>query len=62
MTFHNLQNSVKLPPKMQEMAFHALQISKYFQGMPRTRVDAPRAFVAPFVPPPTLHINDKKYL
>ena len=24
MTFHNLQNFVKLPPKMQEMAFQGL--------------------------------------
>ena len=48
---------------MQEMAFQVLQISKYFQAMPRTRVDVSRAFVAPFVPPPpTLRINNKKYL
>ena len=31
---------------MQEMAFQVLQISNYFQGMSRTRVDVSRAFVA----------------
>ena len=69
MTFYDLQNSVKLPPKMQEMAFHVLQIPKYFQDMPRTRVDLPRAFVAPFVPHPhpaykrqKIFINNKSEL
>ena len=42
------------------MAFQVLQISNYFQGMPRTRVDVFRAFAAPLVPPPPPPAQKKK--
>ena len=36
MTYYNLHNSVKSPPKMQEMAFQWLEISKISPGLPQT--------------------------
>ena len=51
MMFYNLQNSVKLPPKMQEMAFHGLLIST-LGNMSLNRPDVSRAFVAQFDSPP----------
>ena len=47
---------------MQKMVCQVRQISKYFQGMPRTGVHVSRALVAPFVLPHPLHINNQKYI
>ena len=42
MTFYNLQNSLKLPPKIQKMEFYD-SISQTFSGVNAT--DSPRCFL-----------------
>ena len=53
MTFYNLQNFVKLHQNEGNGVPGNIDLKMLPGGIPRTRLDVSRAFVARFVPPPT---------